>query len=196
MSKVWLAAAAKIWWGKKSLSFWRERGWMEKVSLETWEERNKEPAGWEVSGTSQQRQQQILQAGARQGWPEGILQTMASRLQLIRLGLPMTSAFPDFLLLPKHEVLCSECVNNFWVIIKKGGDFTSKSWALSSSYTWELMAQEATQTRAEGPGSPETLDFHRLWGGMVALQDSRRFYFDLKAERVLCGCWVCVWRKI
>lgn len=94
-----------------------------KVSLETWEGRNKEPACWEVAGTGQQRQQQILQAGARQGWPEGILQTMASRLQLIRLGLPMTSAFPDFLLLPEHEVSCSECVNNFWVIIKKGGEF-------------------------------------------------------------------------
>lgn len=67
-------------------------------------------------------------------------------------------------------------------------NFMSKSWALSSSYTWELMAQEATKTNTEDPGSPETLDFHRLWDGMVVLRDSRRFYFDLKGERVLCGC--------
>ena len=36
------------------------------------------------------------------------------------------------------------------------------------------------------------MDFYKLWDGMVVLWDSRRFYFDLKGKRVLCGCCVCV----
>lgn len=115
---------------------------------------------------------------------------MASRLQLIRSGLTMTLAFSDFLLL--EYVSCSDLWTTFKQWLRKMMNFTSKSWALSSSYTWELMAQEATKTSTEDPGSPETLDFHRLWEGMVVLRDSRRFYFDLKGERVLCGCCVCV----
>lgn len=66
---------------------------MEKVSLRR-EKRNKEPAGWEVSGTSQQRQQQILQAGSQTGVAGGHFANNGITTAVDQVGIAYDISFP------------------------------------------------------------------------------------------------------